>query len=155
LHPIDIENAADARWLRACLWPDQPERIERLNAAIELTRADPPLLLQGDALERLPEALAMVPADAVPIVTTTWALAYFSLEDRLRFLRRLDEAGARRPLAWVSAEGVGIAPAVPTRGDRRLSAHSTLGCAVFDGAHMHVDAIGRCHPHGRWLEWTG
>lgn len=154
LAPIDIGDEADARWLRACLWPDQPERAERLDAAMRLSARHPATLLAGDALEVLPDAFALVPPGALPVVVTTWALAYFSLEDRLRFLRRLDECGATRPLAWVSAEGVGIAPAVPTLGDSRLSGHSLVGLAVFDGADLRVNAIARCHPHGQWLEWT-
>ncbi|MEY2468394.1 MAG: hypothetical protein QOF21_1092 [Actinomycetota bacterium] len=155
LTPLDATDEADARWLRACLWPDQPERAERLDAAIALSAKDPPTLIAGDAIERLRDAFALVPDDAVPIVTTTWALAYFPLGDRLRFLRRLDELGATRPVGWVSGEGVGIAPAVPTMGDQRGAPHSMVGLALFDGRSMRVDAIARCHPHGRWLEWLG
>ena len=155
LTPLDATDEADARWLHACLWPDQPERVARLNAAIALSESNPPTLIAGDALERLPDAFALVPADALPVVTTTWALAYFALSERLRFLRRLDEAAATRPVAWVSAEGVGIAPAVPTMGDARGAAHSVVGLAVLNGPSLRVDAIGRCHPHGRWLEWLG
>lgn len=153
LNPVDVQNESDARWLRACLWPDQPERTARLDAAIALASANPPQLLAGDALERLPDAVELVPADALVVVTTTWALAYFELGDRLRFLRRIDEVAARRPVAWVSGEGVGIAPGVPTLGDSRLSAHSLLGLAIGEGTSMSIETIGRCHPHGRWLEW--
>jgi len=155
LTPLDATDEADARWLRACLWPDQPERAERLDAAIALSAQQPPTLIAGDAIERLRDAFALVPDDVVPIVTTTWALAYFPLGDRLRFLRRLDELGARRRVGWVSGEGVGIAPAVPTMGDQRGAAHSMVGLGIFDGRSMRVDAIGRCHPHGRWLDWLG
>ncbi|MBA2610045.1 MAG: DUF2332 domain-containing protein [Actinobacteria bacterium] len=154
LNPVDVNDEDDARWLHACLWPDQPERTERLNAAIQLSSQTPPTLLQGDALARLPDALAMVPSDVLPVITTTWALAYFSLEDRLRFLRRLDEFAAQHPLVWVSAEGVDIAPAVPTMGDSRLAGHSLVGLAVLAGSRVQVEMVGRCHPHGRWLEWT-
>ena len=153
LDPIDVRDEADARWLRACLWPDQPERAARLQAAIALADANPPTLLTGNALEVLPDAVAAVPDDALVVVTTTWALAYFELGDRLRFLRRLDEIAAQRPVAWVSGEGVGIAPGVPTIGDSRLEPHSLLGLAIGDGRRLLVETIGRCHPHGRWLEW--
>jgi hypothetical protein len=153
LNPVDAANADDARWLHACLWPDQPERVERLNAAITLAAEAPPTLLQGDAIDVLPKAFALVPDDALPVVTTTWALSYFPLESRLRFLRRLDEAAKSRPVAWVSGEGVGIAPAVPTLGDGRGAPHSVVGLALFSAASLRADAIGRCHPHGRWLEW--
>lgn len=77
LDPVDVTDAEDARWLRACLRPDQPERIARLEAEMALAATDPPLLLQGDIVEVMPDAFARVPADALPVVTTTWALSRF------------------------------------------------------------------------------
>ena len=153
LDPVDVTDADDARWLRACVWPDQLERVARLEAEIALAATAPPLLLQGDAVEVLPGALARVPADALPVVTTTWALSRFPLESRLRFLHRLDEAAADRTVAWVSAEGVGVAPAIPTLGDRPAFGHSTIGLAVFEGSAVRAEALGRCWSQGRWLAW--
>jgi hypothetical protein len=153
LDPVDVTDAEDARWLRACLSPDQPERIARLDAEMALAATTPPLLLRGNAVEVLPDAVARVPADALPIATTTWALSRFPLESRLRFLHRLDDAAAGRAVAWVSAEGVGVAPAIPTLGDRRASGHSIIGLAVFDGSALRAEAIGRCWSQGRMLAW--
>ena len=96
-----------------------------------LAATAPPLLLRGDAVEVLPDAFARVPADAMPVVTTTWALSQFPLETRLRFLHRLEQAAAGRPIAWVSAEGVGVAPTIPTLGDRPASGHSIIGLAML------------------------
>jgi hypothetical protein len=153
LDPVDVIDPDDARWLRACLPPDQPERAARLEAEIALAATLAPLLLQGDAVEVLPDAFARVPADALPVVTTTWALSRFPPESRLRFLHRLDEAAAGRTVAWVSAEGVGVAPTIPTLGDRRAFGHSTIGLAVFDRSAMRAEAVGRCWSQGRWLAW--
>ncbi len=153
LDPVDVTDTDDARWLRACLWPDQPERLARLNAEMALASTAPPLVLRGDALEVLPDAFARVPGDALPVVITTWALSRFALEGRLRFLHRLDEAGARRAVAWVSAEGVGVAPTIPTLGDRRASGHSIVGLAVFDQSALRAEAVGRCWSQGRFLAW--
>jgi hypothetical protein len=154
LDPVDVTDPESARWLRACLWPDQPERAARLDAEMALAATAPPLLLRGDAVEVLPDAVARVPADALPVVTTTWALSSFPLESRLRFLHRLDEAATGRAVAWVSAEGVGVAPAVPTLGDRRASGHSIIGLAVLDRAALRAEAIGRCWSRGRLLAWV-
>jgi len=151
--PVDVTDADDARWLRACLWPDQPERAARLEAEMALAAAAPPLLLQGDAVEVMPGAFARVPAGALPVVTTTWALSRFPPEDRLRFLHRLGEAAAGRPVAWVSAEGVGVAPAIPALGDRRASGHSIIGLAVFGASALRAEAMGRCWSRGRFLAW--
>src|SRR5262249_33991323 len=152
LNPIDVTDADDARWLRACLWPDQPERAARLEAEMALAATAPPLLLQGDAVEVVPGAFARVPADALPVVTP-WALSPSPLEAGLRSLYRLDEAAAGRAVAWVSAEGVGVAPTIPTLGDRRASGHSIIGLTVFDRSALRAEAIGRCWSQGRLLAW--
>ncbi|MGN6679621.1 MAG: DUF2332 domain-containing protein [Streptosporangiaceae bacterium] len=151
--PIDVTNEDDARWLRACLPPDQPERAARLRGEMALAATDPPLLLRGDVVEVLPGAFARVPASALPVVTTTWALSQLALESRLRFLRRLEEAAAHRVVAWVSVEGVGVAPEVPTLGDRRASGHSIIGLAVSEESALRAEAIGRCWSRGRFLAW--
>ena len=153
LDPIDVTEADDARWMRACLPPDQAERIARLDAELRLAAASPPLLVRGNAVEVLPDAFALVPADALPVVITTWALSSFPLESRLRFLHRLDEAATNRRVAWVSAEGVGVAPSIPTLGDRRASGHSIIGSAVLDRSALHAEAVGRCWSQGRLLAW--
>ncbi|WNV73852.1 DUF2332 domain-containing protein [Geodermatophilus sp. DSM 44513] len=151
--PLDVTDADDARWLRACLPPDRPERHARLDAEMALAATTPLLLLRGDVVELLPDAVARVPADALPVVTTTWALARLPVGSRPRFLQRLHEVAATRPVAWVSAEGVGVAPGVPTLGDRPASGHSTLGLTVLDGSGAPAEAVGRCWSKGRLLAW--
>jgi hypothetical protein len=153
LDPIDVTDADAARWLRACLPPDRPERIARLDAEMALAATAPPLLLSGDVAALLPDAIDRVPADALPVVITTWALSRFPRETRQRFLYRLEEAGASRAVAWVSAEGVGVAPTIPTLGDRPASGHSIIGLALFGLSAPPAEAIGRCWSRGHVLAW--
>jgi hypothetical protein len=152
LDPVDVTDTDNARWLRACLPPDEPGAA-LLDAELTLAAGMPPLLLPGEAVEVLPAALARVPADALPVVITTWALSQFRPEHRLRFLHRLDEAATGRAVAWVSAEGVGVAPAMPTLGDRRASGHSIIGLGLFGHSALRAEAIGRCWSRGRLLAW--
>jgi hypothetical protein len=56
-------------------------------------------------------------------------------------------------VAWVSVEGVGVAPSVPTLGDRRASGHSTIGVAVFRHSTLRAETVGRCWSRGRLLAW--
>jgi hypothetical protein len=151
--PFDVIDADDARWLRACLPPDQPERTARLTAEMELAKKAPPRLLRGNAIDLLPDALAVVPADALPVVATTWALSRFPSPSRLAFVRALEEAAASRPVSWVSAEGVGVAPSIPTLGDRPASGHSIIGLAAFGQSAPRAEAIGRCWSMGSFLAW--
>jgi hypothetical protein len=151
--PVDVTDPDDVRWLRACVQPDRPQRRARLDAELALAATDPPLLLRANAVEALFEALARVPADALPVVTTTWALSRLPHQERTRFLHRLEEAAADRTVAWVSAEGVGVAPSIPTLGDRRASGHSIIGLAVLDRSGPRAEAVGRCWSRGRLLAW--
>ncbi|HEY3978974.1 MAG TPA: DUF2332 domain-containing protein [Streptosporangiaceae bacterium] len=153
LDPADVTDPDAARWLRACVPPDQHERAALLDAEIALAAAAPPVLLTGDAVAVLPDALARVPPGALPVVTTTWTLSRFPPEQRLRFLHRLGDAAAGRAVAWVSAEGVGVAPGIQTFGDRRASGHSIIGVAVFGHSELRAESVGRCWSQGRVLAW--
>ncbi|TDW93945.1 hypothetical protein EV137_1243 [Kribbella pratensis] len=151
--PIDVTEVDEARWLRACVPPDQVQRLTRLDAELALAEAAPPVPVRGGVVDVLPDAIASVPDDVLPVVITTWALSGLDLDGRLRFLQRLDEAATRRPVAWVSVEGVGVAPGMPTYGDRRASGHSIIGLGVFEHASMHATAVGRCWLRGEMLAW--
>jgi len=112
LDPVDVTDADDARWLRAGEWPDQPERVARLEAEMALAATAPPLLLRGDAVEVLPDALARVPADALPVVTTTCALS------QGRSLAWLADSETVSPDSLLARPpGVGGAPLVAGRVD--------------------------------------
>jgi hypothetical protein len=50
-------------------------------------------------------------------------------------------------------EGVGVAPTIPTLGDRRASGHSIIGLAILDRSTLRAEAIGRCWSRGRLLAW--
>jgi hypothetical protein len=101
--------------------------------------------------DNLSDAIQRIPSDAVPIITTTWALSRFPRERRLQFLDIVRAAG--RTVAWVSAEGVGVAPDVPTLGDRPASGHSIIGVAVVREGIVHAKAVGRCWSTGAVLSW--
>ena len=148
--PVDVTDAGEARWLRACMVPEQ---AAGLAAELALAETAPPVLLRGDPVALLPEALARVPAGTLPVVLTTWVLSQVPAERRRHFLQHLEEAAAGRAVAWVSVEGVGVAPAVPTFGDRPASGHSILGIAVGDRSPLRVEAAGRCWSRGRLLAW--
>lgn len=61
INPLDLSDPDDVTWLRAVVWPDQPERLRRLDQAITLAQANPVRVVQGDArlnLNRLTDQLA-------------------------------------------------------------------------------------------------
>ncbi|MEE4024542.1 DUF2332 domain-containing protein [Gordonia sp. PKS22-38] len=150
---VDLADPDDVLWLRACGPPDQDEPADQLDAAVGVAAAQPPVLLRGDVLDVVDDAIDKVPAGALPLVTTTWALSALPLESRLRWLQRLGDIAARRPIAWISVEGVGVSPSIPTMGDRRASGHSIVGLTVLGSSDLHSQAVGRCWSRGRVMSW--
>lgn len=156
--PIDITNADDARWLRACVWPGIPDRPERLAAAIDIARRDPPHLRRGDAVQDLGALLEQVPTDVFPIITSTWVLAYLARPDRLRVCEIVDGFGSTRDLAFVTGEAPSSAPWVPALTPAQLEVRddgtpTVFGVRTWFDGRCHTSARALCHPHGRWMSW--
>jgi hypothetical protein len=147
LSPIDASDPVDARWLHACLWPDQPARHVRLETALAIAREHPVDVRRGDALVALPELLAEAPPDALACVFHTAALAYFTREE-IDALATLLEA-VERDVAWIGGESPGIL--VGRRRDNATPLHFALS-AGRPGALVQRARMGH---HGGWLEWLG
>lgn len=67
--PIDIADGIAQRRLEAYVWPDQPDRLARLRAAVEIARTDPPLVDAASAAVWLPERLA---EGSRAVLTVVW-----------------------------------------------------------------------------------
>ena len=147
LSPIDASDPADARWLRACLWPDQPARQARLAAALTVAGEHPVEVRRGDALTELPGLIAEAPADALVCVFHTAVVAYFTPE-QIEALRALLEA-AERDVAWIAGEASGLLVDDPRPEGARL------GFALTVGPPGAIVKRGRMGHHGGWLEWLG
>lgn len=162
-HPLDPSDPDDARWLRACLWPDQPERDQRLRTALRIATDHPAERVEGDAVDDGPELAAEVADDLLPVVFHTWALAYIGRDRRRMLAERLARLGRSRPLVEISLEAPGIAPAVDLQdpGDVGLpdgiwdEAASVLGLVVHHGnGTVTSGALARLHAHLEWIAWA-
>jgi hypothetical protein len=153
--PLDASKEDDARWLRACVWPGEPERLARLEEALAAfqaarTQSDAPMLvpiLARDVPARL-GLLSTVEPQALVIAYQTVLAAYLSPGDRKEY-----EAGMRNwvrshPPAttlWVeleAAEGAAIEDPHPAA----VRAH----VRAFDG-EVETFELARCAYHPREL----
>ena len=146
LAPVDATTEAGYLLLRSFLWPGLDDRVHRLDAAIATLRAEPepPELIRGDYVQRLPELLAGRPGDAVTVVFQTASTGYLPAAAAVRLHASLEEAGDDgRPLAWVSTR----------RHDEREGESDDfyeLELRVWPGPPRlaaHLDF------HGNWLDW--
>ena len=133
----------DRRWLASLVWPEQIDRAERLDLALDLVAADPPRLDAGDLLVDLPGLLVDAPSDATLVVFHSAVLAYLDQEQRSRFTDVMSAAKRKRDVHWVSNEAPGVirgADLNPRPQGRFILAHDQVPVAVTG-------------PHGHSLAW--
>jgi hypothetical protein len=145
LDPVDLHDPDAVRWLECCIWPDQPERLARLQAAVAIAQTDPPEVVRGDLLELVGPVVADAPAGATVVVFHTAALVYLPEPGRHRFA----ELMAELPVVWISAEGPGVVPALAAG----LEPGQAPERAVFLLGQGPQRLVGLADPHGAWLQW--
>jgi hypothetical protein len=142
LNPLDVNDAADVRWLTCLVWPGEGDRQERLAAAVASARRQPPAVHRGDLRTDLPALAAQAPAGATLVVYHTSVLTYVAPADRGQFFTAVGDLGA----VWLSNEGPGVVPGIESAAPEQ-SAH----LLIRDGRTplAHTDS------HGTWLRWLG
>jgi hypothetical protein len=143
LNPLDVTDPDDLAWLRCLIWPGEPDRRERLEAATALARRDPPRIVRGDLVDDLPALAAQAPAHATLVVFHSAVLPYVEPARRREFAA----AVGRLDAVWLSNEAPGVlgdpvdAPAPPPGSDAFV--------LVRDGR----TALAFTDGHGTWIDW--
>ncbi|WP_431842968.1 DUF2332 domain-containing protein [Calidifontibacter indicus] len=156
-HPIGPDDTDDLRWLRACIWPEMPGRIERFDAAVEHLRSDPPELVRADMVDGLAQVITThrTPGSHLAVFSS-WALTYVARERRTGIADVLADAAADGPVSWVTAEPPGCVPGLPEQGPTDDAADRLTGTVVGarrwrDGEELPAQVWGSVHPHGNWI----
>lgn len=142
LHPLDVTDPDDARWLRALVWPEHGTRHELLEKAIAVARENPPELVAGDAIEMLPDVFAEIPSERPVCVFDTNVRYQLDEAGRERLRSILADIGSERELHVLS-------------GDRAAVGHEQgilLTHATFDPDEQRSGLL-VYQQHGEWVEW--
>jgi hypothetical protein len=145
LAPIDLDDPDAVRWLECCIWPDQPQRLARLQVAVGIARADPPVVVGGDLLELVGSVVAQAPEEATVVVFHAATLVYLPELGRQRFAQLM----ADLPAFWIWAEGPGVVLPPP----KRLPAFPEPDQARFLLGEGSRRLVALADPHGGWLQW--
>jgi hypothetical protein len=144
LHPLDIRDDDDVRWLRSLIWPEQADRFTVLDKAVAIARVDSAPIVEGDLLSDTARLGRQAPPDATLVVYHSAVLAYLPEERRSEFRAQIAELARERRTIWLANEGPKVVVDVPVPD----------GFVPFvlsrDGA-----ALATADPHGGWLNWLG
>ena len=125
--PIDPTTEAGAVRLRSFLWPDQVERRQRLDAAIEIAHRHPVPVDAADAADWVEQQLAEPTPGLATVVHHSIVLQYLPRDSFVRLRAAIEAAGRRAtpdaPVHWLRMEPAGEVADVrmsswPGTGDR-------------------------------------
>ena len=139
INPIDLMDDDAVLWLRALVWPEQPERAYNLDQAASIARAQAPLVIKGDVIEVLPSLLESLPSDLTLCLYHSFVLHQLAPEARQRFDRILSALSLRRDVYVVGMAGFMQA--------------SRLTLSTWSGGEKRTVQLAECMAHGRWLRW--
>lgn len=141
LSPCD--PVADQLRLLSYVWPDQPARLARTQAALTEAARLRPRVDMADAIDWLETRLATAHPGYLHLVFHTVAWQYFPADAKARGEALLAAAGARAtataPIARFAMEADGAAPG------------AALTLTLWPGGAPR--ALGRFDFHGRWIDW--
>lgn len=144
-NPLDPSSAKTRERLLSYVWPDQPERMARLEAALRNAMKSPTRVINEDAAVFAERQLAL-PQDAgttrVLMHTIVWQYLTEPTQRRIEAAIHLaaSRADAKHPLAWLSVEA----------DNQRRGANISL--RLWPRGHQR--SLGRADFHGRWAEWA-
>jgi hypothetical protein len=151
--PVDVTDPDGIRWLKACVWPDQPDRFRRLDQALSVARATPPVVHLGDAVNDLAPLLHAANGHGHPVIVTSWVLSYLTEERQRAFVATLDLLSTEMDLSWVSLESPAQTPGLPIPARHPDEDLTVLALTRWRGGRRSVHRLATCHPHGYWMHW--
>lgn len=123
LNPIDTRDSEQLNWLETLVWPEHDERRRRLRDAAAIAAADPPHLVKGDLLEKIPELIADAPTGSHVVVFHSAVLNYLPLDKREAFVELVSSFPS---VTWISNEGPGVIPTVTSQVDAEVGGKAIL-----------------------------
>jgi hypothetical protein len=144
--PIDPRSPADRDRLLSYIWPDQFERLARIEAALALAAQSGLRVERADAADWLEKRLAAAGTTGrarVVFHSAVWSYLSAATKERLKTMIRNAgaTATAAAPIAWLSVEADGI------------DGSAAIRVTIWPAGTMHH--LGRADYHGRWTSWQG
>jgi hypothetical protein len=145
LNPLDPTDPAHALRLKAFVWADQADRMDRLARALEVAGAHPPPVMRANAVDWIAERLAERRPGRCHVIFHTIVLQYFPPAAKAAFTETIERALATAaedaPFAWLQMEGDGR--------------HPGAGLTLRTSEEPEPRLVGRIDFHGRWVDWWG
>ena len=143
--PVDIDDGKQRLRLLSYVWADQAARLKRIEAAVDIARAERVGIERADAADFAARRLAERRDGETFVLFHSIMWQYLPQATKDGVSDALDDAGryatSRAPIARLRMEPLGEAP------------YATLSLTSWPDGETR--RLAKCDYHGRWIEWTG
>jgi hypothetical protein len=144
--PIDVTQLGSQARLLSYQWPDQPQRLQQLAAAMRIAAVNPPRIQPADAANWIESMLdETLTPNAVTVIYHSMLWSQLGADARERIATHLEwlgESATRKaPLVWLRLE-------VARRGDP-----ATLRMKMWPEGGDSL--LARAHPYATRISWVG
>lgn len=145
--PVDLCDPAAALRVKAYVWPENADRLARMDAAIRLAGERAPQLTRADAADWVESIVARPQAAGLwRVIHHSIVWQYIPADRQARITAAIESAGAKatteRPVAWMLLE------------TNRATFRHELIIRHWPGGGEPV-LLGEAQAHGAWVEWRG
>lgn len=141
INPIALTQPEELLWSKALIWPDQVERIDRLEKAMKIRLQHNVELLKTFENEALIKVLSSHNDSSLLCIMHSFTLNQFSENQRHDFVETIKKHSSQRTIWKVSLEWIG-------------TESPELKIQKFSNGDLQSDiSVAYCHGHGEWIEF--
>jgi len=140
LNPLDPINKEDQNWLKALIWPEHAIRRQNLENAFNIWAQYPQEVIQGNAVEILPEIASLSLQETPLLILSSLTLYQFSEQEMQAWAARLRSLSLKRQLFQISLELEG-------------EITSALRCQIYEQGDFENFHLANSNGHVTTLEW--
>ncbi len=143
--PVELSDTEAALCVKSYIWPENEDRLARMDAAIALAAEKRPDVVQADALDWVTERLAtQQDPGIVRVINHSIVWQYIPDDRRKQLTEAIEEKGreatTERPLVWMMLET-----------NRETFKHE-LSIKYWPGPdNWHL--LAEAQAHGSWVQW--
>lgn len=143
--PVDLSDPEAALRVKSYVWPENTERLKRMDAAIALAAEKKPDIVRADALDWVAKRLATPQAEGVVRIINHSIVWQYIPEGRRKLIANAVEAAGERatverPLAWMMLET-----------NRETFKHEL--CVRYWPGPDEWHLLAEAQAHGSWVQW--
>lgn len=146
--PIDLSDPESALRVKSYVWPENKDRISRMDAAIRLASEKRPDVVKADAADWVEQRLSKPQERNVARIFHHSIVWQYIPKDRRERIRSAlfaagEKATTQKPLAWMSLET-----------NRQTFRHELI-IHYWDGSDQSgkPHLLAQAQAHGAWVEW--